>query len=80
MKNFFAIVVVLIGISLTNGNCYAISEEDFFSIALEKAENGDPEYQWCIGFMYDFGKGIKQDYKKAFEWYEKSANQGNSKA
>ena len=37
MKKFLAMMVVLIGISLTNGNCYAISEEDFFSIALEKA-------------------------------------------
>ena len=30
--------------------------------------------------MYDNGRGVKQDYKKAIEWYEKSANQGNTKA
>jgi uncharacterized protein len=30
--------------------------------------------------VYDNGRGVKQDYKKAIEWYEKSANQGNTKA
>ena len=26
------------------------------------------------------GKGVKQDYKKAFEWYEKAATQGIAEA
>lgn len=26
--------------------------------------------------MYDNGEGVKQDYIKAFEWYEKAAKQG----
>lgn len=29
-----------------------------------------------LGGMYYNGHGVKQDYKKAFEWYTKSANQG----
>lgn len=30
--------------------------------------------------MYDNGYGVKQDYKKAVEWYTKSANQGDAHA
>jgi len=30
--------------------------------------------------MYKAGKGVNQDYKEAFKWYEKAAIQGNSKA
>ncbi|WP_206442816.1 tetratricopeptide repeat protein [Aliarcobacter cryaerophilus] len=30
--------------------------------------------------MYDSGRGVKQDYIKAKELYEKAANQGNTKA
>ena len=27
--------------------------------------------------MYSDGKGVRQDYTKAFEWYQKAADQGN---
>jgi hypothetical protein len=27
--------------------------------------------------MYFEGLGVRQDYKKAFKWYQKAANQGN---
>jgi len=30
--------------------------------------------------LYTFGQGVDQDYKKAFEWYSKAAQQGNSQA
>ena len=30
--------------------------------------------------MYMTGKGVKKDYKKAFKFYEKSANQGDANA
>ena len=26
--------------------------------------------------MYQYGQGVKQDYFKAFEWYQKAADQG----
>jgi TPR repeat protein len=29
-----------------------------------------------LGSCYHYGKGTTQDYKKAFEWYSKSANNG----
>jgi uncharacterized protein len=28
--------------------------------------------------MYQYGLGVTQDYKKAFEWYTKAAEQGDA--
>ena len=33
-----------------------------------------------LGTLYHEGKGVKQDYAKAREWYEKAAAQGNKDA
>lgn len=30
-----------------------------------------------IGFIYDMGEGVEQDYSKAMEWYEKAADLGH---
>jgi TPR repeat protein len=30
--------------------------------------------------MYQNGEGVRQDYKKAFEWYERAALQGDAEA
>ena len=40
------------------------------------AEQGDAEAQFDLGWMYDIGEGVHQDYAKAAQWYMKSANQG----
>jgi len=32
--------------------------------------------QWDMGYHYDRGKGVPQDYAKAVEWYRKAAEQG----
>tara|TARA_B100000686_G_scaffold354957_1_gene468492 strand:+ start:640 stop:1011 length:372 start_codon:yes stop_codon:yes gene_type:complete len=47
---------------------------------MQHADEGDPESQNKIGWMYDQGIGFKEDNKKAFKWYMKSANQGYQKA
>ena len=41
------------------------------------AEQGNPEAQLKVGFMYYSGKGISRDYQKAVYWFKKSAMQGN---
>jgi len=33
-----------------------------------------------IGYMHYTGQGVEKDLKKAFEWYEKAADQGHAKA
>ena len=41
-------------------------------------ENGSTEFK--LGQKYYKGEGVPRDYKKAFEWYEKSAEINDKKA
>ena len=34
--------------------------------------------QFNLGYMYDQGEGVPQDYKLAVEWHRKAAEQGNA--
>ena len=40
------------------------------------AERGDPRAQTRIGFMYETGHGLPQDYMLAVAWYQRAAEQG----
>ena len=44
------------------------------------AEQGYARAQFNLGYCYDEGQGVEQDYKKAVYWYRKSAEQGNARA
>lgn len=44
------------------------------------AANGDANAQYEMGFMYDRGNGVPQDFKEAASWYSKAAEQGNASA
>lgn len=43
-------------------------------------ESDDARAINAIGTMYELGTGVKQNYKKAFEYYEDAAVKGNTKA
>ena len=47
-----------------------------FTIFEDFAKNGNKQAQAVIGDMYSDGEGVEQNYFKAYEWYEKAANQG----
>ena len=47
---------------------------------LDESKNNDPISQKCLGSMYEKGFKVKQDKKKAEEWYLKSANSGDDDA
>jgi hypothetical protein len=44
------------------------------------ADKGDATAQSNLGFMYDTGQGVPQNYKTAFKWYKLAAEQGVSNA
>jgi TPR repeat protein len=44
------------------------------------AERGDPRAQAYLGFMYQYGRGVAQNYALAAYWYRRSAEQGNPTA
>lgn len=72
MKKFFLIVLLV-------ANYAFVYASDIAS--LETLVNkGDAEAQLKLGLKYYFGKGVEQDYKKAFELFKKSAEQGNKTA
>ena len=47
---------------------------------VKAAEQGDALAQAILGMMYAEGKGVRQDDKKAAEWYRKAAEQGEARA
>jgi TPR repeat protein len=46
----------------------------------QKAEAGDADAQYRVGFMYSQGNGVPQDYEQAVAWYRKAAEQGHAEA
>jgi len=40
------------------------------------AEAGNPRAQTMVGFMYETGRGLPQDYMLAVAWYQRAAEQG----
>ena len=40
------------------------------------ADQGDARAQHNLGYMYEYGLGIPQDYVEAVRWYRKAAEQG----
>jgi len=43
---------------------------------VRSAERGNARAQAVLGFMYEFGRGIPQDYVLAARWYLRAAAQG----
>jgi TPR repeat protein len=48
--------------------------------ALLRAERGDARAQAFLGFMYEHGRGVPQDYVAAVYWYTYAAAQGHATA
>ncbi len=44
------------------------------------AQSGNANFQYNLGRCYDRGIKVAQDYKLAFYWYQKAAEQGHDKA
>jgi TPR repeat protein len=53
---------------------------DLISAKRTIAYQGDTEAQYDLGVIYNNGEGIRQDYKKAMEWFRLAADQGYAPA
>ena len=42
------------------------------------AEQGNSSAQNSLGYRYQYGQGVSQNYVEAVKWYRKAAEQGNS--
>jgi TPR repeat protein len=67
---------------LTEANT-ALSQKDYnsaFPKFLALAQQGNAVAQFNVGAFYFNGQGVKKDEKQAYEWFAKSAAQGNARA
>ena len=61
----------------------AFSRGDYLrasSILIPLAEHGDAVAQAYLGFMFETGRGVPQNYSEAAMWFRRSAEQGNGAA
>ena len=58
--------------SVYGGDCFKDKDVDD---CREKAEQGIPLAQSVLGYMYNEGIGVPQDYKESVKWYRKAAEQ-----
>ena len=64
------------GVSAFNRQDYMLASQIFFPLA----ERGDPAAQGYLGFMFETGRGVPQNYTEAAMWYRRAAEQGDSLA
>lgn len=67
-------IVVILGLFY-----YSYASADYKSV-LKKAKQGNVKAQYTLAIMYQFGKGVSEDDKKAFKWTRLAAMQGYPKA
>ena len=46
----------------------------------KEATRGNADAQVNLGWMYNFGMGVRQNYAEAFKWYKLAAEQGDASA
>jgi TPR repeat protein len=76
----FGFILTVIFISLVLVNPRRSFAGDVTQDVRISAEQGNAKAQCELGYMYDFGQGVPQDYKKAIRWYRKAAEQGYAEA
>ena len=76
-----AVAICLIGAGCYYGyKAFKKSQIDYTTYNLElvaAAEDGDADAQAALGDCYQYGNGVTIDLKKAFEWYQKAAEQNH---
>jgi hypothetical protein len=53
---------------------------DFVSAIQAKADKGDAVAERTLGYWYQSGEFVKQDYAEALKWYRKASDQGEPDA
>ena len=91
MKKSFLFSVIMLAVVGFTAPVHAATDEELcnkyykankfdeaFPVCKKSAEQGVAEGQYCVGEMYFYGKGVKRDYEKGLEWYEKAAENKSS--
>jgi TPR repeat protein len=79
-----AFILVVVGLALAVAHPSAAAEIGRVTVGsgglFAAAERGDPRAQTMIGFLYETGRGLPQDYMLAAAWYQRAAQQGYPRA
>jgi TPR repeat protein len=75
---FPTLVMAQSGTPLFPAGEYAITTE--LKNTFKKANNGEAEAQYDLGYLYYKGEGVPKSEAAAFDWFELSAQQGFAKA
>jgi TPR repeat protein len=59
---------------------HAQQSGDSFEDTKAKAQKGDANAQFTLGWMYLDGRGVSKDSAEALKWYRKAAEQGSGAA
>jgi TPR repeat protein len=77
MKKILSAIIIIILYSICGISKSANQPIDDLII---KAQAGDANSQFSLGFMYYLGRNVQQDYNEAAKWFTKSSAGGNAKA
>ncbi len=87
MKHLLAAIVIMIGamsaapVLADYEDGVAAHERGQYATALKEflplAEQGHAAAQYYLGFMYEQGDGVEQDYVESARWYTRAAEQGD---
>ncbi len=67
-----------VGVAAHDSGDFATALREFRALA--EQEQGHVGAAFYLGFMYDFGEGVPQDFAEAAWWYRKAAGQGLARA
>ena len=76
LHSYFRIPLLLFTVSFFMQTATAQSFEEWIA----RAEAGDSDAQWKLGYRYYNGSGKNKDFKKAEKWFRKAAEQGDAHA
>jgi TPR repeat protein len=67
------------GASLRHGaSAFNLRDDMSARTILRRAELGEPAAQSYLGFMFEIGRGVPQNYTEAAIWYRRAAEQGDN--
>ena len=78
MKNL--LITLLVTLLLPFTSCAAPVNSSQMEQLLDSAKGGDSYSQLLLGYKYYNGQDVTQDFEKAFQWYQKAAEQGYADA
>lgn len=83
LRKFLALALLVVAFCFTSpavaGPSYGRCALDM-SWCRKAAEQGNADAQAHLGYMYEHGLGVPQDYAQALSWYRKAVEQGNADA